>query len=200
MKVRIGKYQTRLTCNLHKNYMEKTHGFNWPAKETTFERFLERIDDCMQDVYNVVNRAWFDRREQVIRVHIDPWDTWSMDHTLAHIIIPMLKQLKHFKHGAPYTDPKDTPEHLVPIGNDEDGTDNTHFERWDWILDEMIWAFEQKTQDWESQYFGGWIEDKNEPLGGGRFEAFDSEGLTAHQNRMSNGFRLFGKYYEGLWD
>ena len=28
-------------------------------------------------------------------VKIDRWDTWSMDHTLAHIVLPMLEQLKN---------------------------------------------------------------------------------------------------------
>ena len=28
----------------------------------------------------------------------------------------------------------------------------------------------------------------------------DDEGRKKHQERMSNGFRLFGKYYEALWD
>ena len=29
---------------------------------------------------------------------------------------------------------------------------------------------------------------------------YDFVGMKRHQDRMSNGFRLFGKYYEGLWD
>ena len=33
--------------------------------------------------------------EQQVSVRIDPWDTWSMDDTLAQIILPMLKQLKN---------------------------------------------------------------------------------------------------------
>jgi hypothetical protein len=28
----------------------------------------------------------------------------------------------------------------------------------------------------------------------------DREGLDAWQARKANGYRLFGKYYEGLWD
>jgi hypothetical protein len=28
----------------------------------------------------------------------------------------------------------------------------------------------------------------------------DWDGLKAHQERKTNGYRLFGKYYEGLWD
>ena len=28
----------------------------------------------------------------------------------------------------------------------------------------------------------------------------DPEGRAAHQKRITNGFKLFGKYYENLWD
>ena len=102
---------------------------------------------------------WLDRLfgwnpKQKISVRIDKHDTWSMDHTLAHIILPMLVQLKENNHGF---------------------RANLEEQEWDDIMDEMIWAFEQKCRDnWE-----------------------DREG---QQLRMTNGFKLFGKYYENLWD
>ena len=60
---------------------------------------------------------WLDRLfgwnpKQKIRVRIDTHDTWSMDHTLAHIVLPMLVQLKRTKHGAPNTDNADVPKEL----------------------------------------------------------------------------------------
>jgi len=121
--------------------------------------------------------------EQKVKVHIDKWDTWSMDHTLAPIILPMLKQLKETKHGAPYVDPDDCPKDLRPKEQNEYGTDDTHFARWDWVLDEMIYAFDCKANKddvWMR------LEDKKE--------------IDKEQKRISNGFRLFGKYYEALWD
>jgi len=142
---------------------------------------------------------WLDRLfgwnpKQKIRVRIDPHDTWSMDHTLAPIILPMLKQLKETKHGAPAVEFKDVPEELMPPDAEavkklymENGkTDENYFKRWDYVLDEMIWAFEQKCRD-------DWMEDYD-------YNKWDHEGAKAHQDRMSNGFRLFGKYYESLWD
>ena len=34
-----------------------------------------------------------------------------------------------------------------------------------------------------------------------RFDyATEKEEMIAEQARISNGYRLFGKYYEGLWD
>jgi len=68
-------------------------------------------------------------KAQKVNVHIDKWDTWSMDATLAHIIVPMLKQLKATKHGAPLVELEDVPEHLRSEKTDEYGVDSTHFER-----------------------------------------------------------------------
>jgi len=65
--------------------------------------------------------------------------------------------------------------------------DPKHFERWDWVMDEMIHAFEQKCKDdWQAYYYS--------------YNDWDMEGMKAEQERISNGFRLFGKYYEALWD
>ena len=145
--------------------------------------------------------------KQKTKIRIDRYDTWSMDSTLALIVLPMLKQLKETKHGAPKVDPEDVPQELRPTAEwkkayEGDGTtDPKFFERWDWIMDEMIWAFEQKCRDdWTEDYYGPWIENTDGKPLGGHFEWTDDEGRKAHQERMSNGFRLFGKYYENLWD
>lgn len=91
----------------------------------------------------------------------------------------MLKQLKETKQGAPYVDDEDVPEHLrksaAPPTENEWDTDDNHFKRWDYVLDEMIFAFESKQNcTWVEKY--------------------------VNQVRIINGLRLFGKYYEGLWD
>jgi len=155
------------------------------------------------------------KNEPKVSVHIDDFDTWSMDHTLSYIIEPMLKQLKATKQGSPFVDPEDVPSELRPTKKElteytKNGeTDSKFFERWDWVMGEMIFAFESKHEDWEEQFQSGehdthWIEldnDRSEMVKGPNdtFE-IDWEGRTAYQERISNGFRLFGKYYEGLWD
>ena len=142
---------------------------------------------------------------------IHPWDTWNMDQTLAYIIVPMLEQLKETKHGAPFVDDKDVPKELkstsAPPKENEWDTDENHFKRWDYVLDEMIWSFKQKVTDhWESQYYTDTGETKMVKEEDGNYRMVESgididrKGLEAHQKRMSNGFRLFGKYYENLWD
>ena len=142
-------------------------------------------------------------------VRIDPWDTWSMDHTLADIILPMLRQLNATKHGAPHTDDEDVPEylrsHMAQPKENEWDTDSLWFMRWDWILSEMIWAFEQKvTDDADSKFFDhSECGDETLPWNkDGQYVSkikYDREGHAAWQARKDNGFRLFGKYFEALW-
>jgi len=210
MKVKIRPYPNRLQSRVYENYMIKKYGYvNWPNEHSRFENTLEWLEDCMQGVYNVFNWIWFDRRQQRVKVHIDPWDTWSMDHTLTYIVLPMLKQLKETKQGAPYVDLEDVPKELhgkkLTKKQKEQAlpgvVDDKHFERWDWVLDEMIFAFEQKNRDnWEEDYYGPYIEGEGGGILDGHFEWTDDEGRKKHQERMSNGFRLFGKYYENLWN
>lgn len=138
-------------------------------------------------------------------VKIDKYDTWSMDHTLAYIILPMLKQLKATKHGSPITDLEDVPAHLHPAvapsaANNYDD-DSVHV-RWEWVMDEMIWAFEQElTDDEEASFFNHDNVDRSANMQTqiGQIK-MDAEGLKAHHERKQNAFRLFGKYYQGLWD
>jgi hypothetical protein len=126
-------------------------------------------------------------REENVVIH--PWDTWSMDHTLALIILPMLKQLKETTHGAPAVSLQDVPESLWPVGEKgmsklyQGETDKNYFKRWEYVLDEMIYSFDCKA-------------NKDEP----HIRIKDIEEAKKEQERISNGFRLFGKYYENLWD
>jgi hypothetical protein len=143
-------------------------------------------------------------------VKIDRWDTWSMDHTLAYIILPMLKQLDKEKHGAPYTEDDDVPEylrsHMAQPKENEWDTDSLHFMRWDWIIAEMIWAFEQTVKDDDESQFYDHSECGDEKFPWDKDGQYiskikvDHEGLEAHQKRKANGFRLFGRYYQNLWD
>ena len=130
-------------------------------------------------------------KEQKVNVQIDKWDTWNMDATLAHIIVPMLKQLKATKHGAPLVYDEDVPEELRrPVGYDHDSysTDDNWFKRWDYIMDEMIFAFERKNTHWEDTFLR---------LTSGEYDWKEHKLVEA---RIQRGFELFGKYYAGLWD
>lgn len=162
--------------------------------------------------------SWIDsKKKRKVEVHIDRWDTWNMETTLGYIIRPMLKQLNENKHGAPFVDDEDVPEELrstsaPPKENDWD-TDDNHFKRWDWVMEEMIFAFESlsggENEDWEEQFESGvydlkWIkqEDGNFRMTKGldHTAETDWDARKAYGERIQNGFRLFGKYYQSLWD
>jgi len=203
MKVYIGKYRD-----------------HWVSPYTILEKVLfwldwEKIDydtpwvakwsNRIEPFSHVLNKFLDIVHPPVNIVKIDYWDTWSMDHTLAHIIVPMLKQLRDTKQGSPLVDPIDVPEHLRPTDEpcQSNGyVDNTIHERWVWVLNEIIWAFEQKLDDSEEQKFWDHSEvndkdDLNTQIG--KIKC-DHNGLKAYNDRKENGFRLFGRYYQGLWD
>ena len=155
-------------------------------------------------------------RDRTIKIQIDAWDTWSMDHTLALIIVPMLKQIKEKTHGAPFVDDEDVPEELkstsAPAKENDWDTDDNHFKRWDYVLDEMIWAFQHIVNDdnWQEEFYSGTPKFKSIQLENGMSQFIEDTGPDAFkvdyvrmqevEDRIKNGTRLFGKYYRGLWD
>ena len=219
MRVYIGPYRNRWISEVHTRHMDLKYGRGeWDDNKDWEDRTWERIEDAFQWLYNkTINLILDNRPSQKINVRIDRWDTWSMDSTLAYIVVPMLKQLNETKHGAPMVDDEDVPENLrstsAPPKKDEYDVDDNHFKRWDWVLNEMIWAFEQVNSDWEDQYTTGEYDIQFEKIEDGEHKGYsqmvegpnhtavtDWDGRKAHQKRMTNGFRLFGKYFESLWD
>lgn len=201
-----------------KDVDEKVWNMNRDKPKTIIYRFLEWVES---------------KKKRKVKIKIDRWDTWSMDHTLALIILPMLKQLKATKHGSQIVELEDVPAELRADGhNDYDAQqcfdfyheaakdrdinyDMTH-RRWDWVLDEMIFAFDHLVDDsWEDKYRSGehdivWVKDEKTTPGGqnlfrmehGPKDTYkcDYDGLQKEWARVENGLRLFGKYYRGLWD
>ena len=149
--------------------------------------------------------------ERDVKIELDPYDTWSLDHTLALIIHPLLVQLKETTHGAPCVDDEDVPEHLrsTAAAPKEWDTDSLHHDRWDWVMGEMIWAFGQSADD--EELFQHNVDNLKMTMDGGKVTFsvkdpnkpeyyYDKEGHKRHLERKSNGRRLFAKYYDGLWD
>ena len=131
---------------------------------------------------------WIDsKKKRKIEVRIDPYDTWSMDHTLALIIHPMLVQLKTTNHGYFSSDPEDVPH--IGEGTETDDPDSAYsLDRYNWIMDEMIWTFDELKNDGGDQFYNH------------ETKKYDFDAAKAYNERIKNGLRLFGKYYRGLWD
>ena len=154
----------------------------------------------------IIGNYTIDNAPRQIEITIDPYDTWGMDHTLALLIVPMLKQLKATKQGAPCVDDEYVPEHLssttsAPKENEWD-TDTNHFKRWDYVLDEMIWAMEQIVDDGNEAQFYDHSEVDEEADISEQLAAIkcDYAGLQKHHERIANGTKLFGIFFQSLWD
>ena len=184
------------------------------------DRWADRLAPISRAIQWILDRV----HPEIRYVKIHRWDSWSMDHTLSPIILPMLRQLQATKHGSPFVDDEDVPEELkstsAPPKKNEYDTDANHHARWEWVLAEMIFAFECKVDDsWEDEFRSGDIDmlwmpvdkDGNQvPRGEHKFFQMergpkdtyrcDYEGMRVVEARIQNGFRLFGKYYQALWD
>lgn len=156
------------------------------------EDTADKIGEWLSETWvNDVCQWLYSKKKRKEYVRIDKYDTWNMDHTLAIIILPMLKQLRDSKHGSPYVDEEDLPPHMrhsfpEPDHNDQYGNDSWVHYKWEWILNEMIWAFEHIVDDsWEMKVCE---------------KGFDNNVYNKYNERINNGTKLFGKYYRGLWD
>jgi len=208
MKIYISNYRDHWLSPyviLEKVFFWREIDYDEPKIELWATR-LEPLCTALQTVRKFIH-------PRIEYVKIDKWDTWNMDSTLSTIVLPMLKQLKETKHGAPFVDDADVPKELkstsAPPKENEWDTDENHFKRWDWVLDEMIFAFDSKLNDWEEQFYSGehdiqWkkLENDCSEMIKGPKDTFkiDTKGMKIYETRVKNGFRLFGKYYSGLWD
>ena len=195
---------------------------NWIGPYQIADKIPFLSEDTKQKIGDWLSGTWVnnlcgrihDKQQRKVKIHIDKYDTWSMDHTLALIILPMLKQLKESKQGSQIVDDEDLPVHMNYHDNDDEYFPTTQWvhHRWDWVMNELIWTFEQLLDnEWEEQYIiqhgeldlDDWndeLDEKYKPVRWKKEYIVNHEGRNAHQNRITNGLRLFGKYYQGLWD
>ena len=144
-----------------------------------FMDYLENENNKPSTKLNDFCEWFYTKLKRVEFVHVDKYDVWNMDHTLAKIIHPMLVQLKETKQGSPSVDFEDVPEYLRPLDyqiNSVTKMDPYYHDRWDYVIDTMIYAFNaiSKQLDEDDDYY--------EP------------------ETIKEGLRLFGKYYQNLWD
>jgi hypothetical protein len=231
VRVKIGNYIHHYnTTYVERDYLSWRYGEkSFSLKEKDYDlldNFVITALDFWQDVLNITVNKIQAMRDRKVKIQIDRWDTWNADHTLALIILPMLKQLKETKHGGPWVDAEDVPEELAISREEmnkhdwEDDVDPNWFNRWDYVLSEMIFAFEMiANDDWESAFYSGksdmiskpvnyageevdresadffeWVEGPNHT-----FEV-NHDAIRAIYDRVDNGTRLFGKYFRNLWD
>jgi hypothetical protein len=226
MKVNIGPYRDGIRVwKWEDKWLERNHGKRYYDVEEEDYTFVDKVV-----VKSISGIQWaldktinvFLNRKRKVDIRIDYYDVWSMDHTLSLIVHPMLLKLKEVKHGAPWVDDEDVPEHLrstaaKPLTEkqiENGSTDDLFFDRWEYVIDEMIYAFASNLDDdWDDQFETGVREYINQEKDDDKFGRvytmiegpnhtlkIDTEAMKAGWVRRKNGMRLFGKYYNNLWD
>lgn len=202
------------------------------------QRALRKMNRIEILVYNVVEfiqkkvvnpfNHYMDSRERV-SVRIDDWDTFSLDYTLAHIILPALKKFKDKDQGRFSVDDEDVPDEIKstsskPFDPYVGEIDEFYEARSEYILDAMIYSFEHIIDDsWKNTFYtytddtrpefnfiaidyAGNEVDEDEYDGEIMYRMdsknnmiIDRDGIESVEEKIDFGLRMFGKYYRGLW-
>lgn len=192
MLVYISKYPRHYVCTLYERWCEYKYGkilfvdlHEENIEPVTFvdkavDNVINKLDQYIQFFYDhTLNKIGRTNRTEFIRLNRE--DAWNVDNTISIILIPLLQRLKEDKQGAPLVDDEDVPEYLKSSVGAVNGVlengdvDDNFFKRWDYVLDEMIYAFSYD------------IHEQPMPL-------FKEEYERAEKGRM-----LFCKYYYSLW-
>lgn len=202
MKVYIGPYVKWIGPHQIADFIEKICVPKFITNKIKESVWLNKIYDF-----------FYSRKERKIKIIINDYDVWNMDYTLALIILPMLKKIKENKQGAPLVDDCDVPDNIKSSSSqskeNQNDTDEFHFDRWDYVLDKMIFSFEHIINDsWEDQYKTGtpdfqFIKTSDNMLqmieGPNHTYQIDIDGIKKIENQINDGLILFGKYYRCLW-
>lgn len=139
-------------------------------------------------------QTWLDIRAFCVRGR-KGWhysDVWSFDSYLSKVISQGVKHLKTHKMG-------------YPTGIAE--TEEEALKKWENILDEIIWSFDQynkcsvgdlsfyipKPKNETEENWKNWIDNHEKKY---RIRIMSKE----EDERMRNGMKLFIEYYSSLWD
>lgn len=172
MKIKIGPY-----INWWGPYqivgLLKHLGFDEDKLHDFTTKLLDKVP-----LFSTVCEWVHSKRKRNVKIKIDDYDVWNLDRTLSFIIVPALQKFKETERmGIPLVQNEDVPDNLKTSENFEE---SYSIDKWNYVLDEMIWAFTQIRDDGEY----------NIPI-----EKWDE-----FFDRVNNGVRLFGKYFRALWD
>ena len=201
MKVILGQYPKEYCTSdlegLYRKYIRRLD-YDSEAPEDKMEIRLAKVDRMIQVFLDVtLNKILqFNKRTEIVR--IDRSDTLDLYTDLAQII-------QKRNDGYFEVKPEDCPFSV----NDESDAGFSE-QRYNWVMDEMIWAFKEVLNDlnqekfWsgESDFFFEEIPGTTKQRvvkGPNHTSVFDSEAFAQHKARVDNRLRLFGAYYLNLW-
>ena len=206
MKVNIGPYNSDiLPVNKLENMYTMWRHDQFYLDEDKYDRVDKIVIGLIEKLAALAQplNRWSNQRKRKIKIKYHNYDTWGLEHTLALIILPGLKQLKATNHGYGQVNLEDLPTACLKDASGE--------EQWEWVMDQMIWSFNELVNDCpeEDAFYTGnldytWVsvDDNSSIMKKGPNHTFnvDFDGLKKYNDRIQNGLNLFGKYYRGLWD
>jgi len=211
MKVNIGKYRNYIgpfqLAELLCFWTSRDEYGNPPEWVQNFGEWLQygkssgTKDEKYTRLYFFLN--WVhSKKKQKVKVNIEEQDLWDMYSTLSHVILPMLNKMAESKFGTPFISDEDVPEEIRSTNagpyDDSQGELDEFFEaRWAYVLSEMIFAFDSTTghnKDWEDDFYSALSGEHDYTL-----SDVKRKEMEIYEDRIQNGFRLFGVYYQCLW-
>ncbi len=112
----------------------KVHIGNWPTNRP-FYKFFDKLgldNEQNHAVHDWLKKIKLIERNRIEKIHVDDWDTWNADCTMAMLNAQILKE---FRKSDCLGYPSQLDQSDYPAGLDE-------FEGWLYIIDEMINAFD----------------------------------------------------------
>lgn len=211
MKVYIGPYSQFINA-----YHFVHTVFGWLGEDRC-DRIAFHLTDTIFDKFLLS----LNNKKRKIKVKLHDYDTWNVDDTLAHIIYPLLLKMREQKNAIPLVDNKDVPKAIRrPAGLEAGEEDENFAARWEYVLNEMIFAFNSIVNFEDEPEFStgvmditriGVDKDGNETDDEDKVSYYkvvhgpnhtyktDLVAYGKYAKRVQNGFALFGKYYQSLW-
>ena len=148
----------------------------WKNMYYTIRRFVVGVSELPRNVMHLV--------QTIFRGYSD-FDTWNMTSHLSKLILKRLKAFKKLEKSG------------IPCMVSEEGEPwENGVERWEEIIDKMIWSFEydcgNRVFNEKYKYV---IYDED-----GSIQDFDKELEDKLEKRYHEGLELFAKYFDALWD
>lgn len=155
---------------------------------------------------------WLKKQYQRIRYGFPLEESWSFNSACAKWALPRLKKLRQNCISHPVSlCGNDHQEHFIPCkeapitSTDESKCSEA---KWHEILDKIIWSFEHfddmvdpvYPDDYDHRQVVTEVSDR-----GIRFSAVDKREIdwtpvNEHAKKLQEGFELFGKHFQDLWD
>ena len=156
---------------------------------------------------------WLRKQGQRLRDGFPSEESFDFYSHCAKWSLPRLKQLRNNLHGHPIN--------FMDEADDQNSTNQYFFsfmcsiepkptphEKWESILDKIIWSMENFDKDVDPIYPPNWddrqvvteVSDKGITFKRADERNVDWSPVTDHERRVQAGFELFGKYFQNLWD